>query len=182
MPYSMNTTKTWAEARNAIEQTFEKWGVVDWSIIADPSLKRDQLDRVRWLQRSVRAVRIRWTTRDDHRLIQLFMDEHDRPVDNLRVLGLAIEALRMNEVRGIGRSVQDAYMQLAAPQSQRDPYEVLGLRSDCALEVADAAYRQLAKQAHPDRGGSAEAMAELNAAIETIRDQRKEIAGHGEEA
>jgi len=51
--------------------------------------------------------------------------------------------------------------------------EVLGVREDVSLEVAEAAYRALARQRHPDAGGSNEAMQELNHAIEEIRRLRR---------
>lgn len=44
------------------------------------------------------------------------------------------------------------YVELAAA-SQRDPYEVLGVRPDADLEIIEAAHRALAKRHHPDVGG-----------------------------
>lgn len=176
--YSLTTRKTWAETRSMIEESFQKWGVADWNIIlADPSLKPSQLNDGYYMQKHQRGVTVRWITTKDKREIRLYMDEQSRPRDNLRVLALAIESLRMNEVRGIGRQVQDAYLQLAAPQAARDPYELMGLRSDCSLEVAEGAYRAMAKQLHPDTDtGDVERMKELNAAIERIRNERNGAA------
>lgn len=46
----------------------------------------------------------------------------------------------------------------------------LGLGPNASLQDAEKAYRQLAKQAHPDRpGGSVERMTELNQAISRLR-------------
>jgi len=56
--------------------------------------------------------------------------------------------------------------------SEPDPYEVLGIRPDAPLDVAEAAYRARAKKAHPDAGGRDDEMRELNAAIESIRAKR----------
>jgi DnaJ-domain-containing protein 1 len=92
---------------------------------------------------------------------------HDRQYSyrsNLRVLFLAIEALRLNDVRGIADVVREAYLALPAPVRARDPFEVLGVRPDAPRAVIEAAYKELAKAAHPDHGGSTEAMSELNAA------------------
>ena len=171
--YSLKTKMTWAKTRDDLSETFAKWGVVDWNIIAPAGLTASQL--VSYQHNAAnRAVTVRWVTRKERREMRLSMSEQSRPVDNLRVLYLAIEAMRMNEVRGIGRLVQDAYMQLAGPQAERDPYEVLGLRSDCALEVAEGAYRAMAKMLHPDaEHGDVERMKQLNAAIERIRADRK---------
>jgi len=47
-----------------------------------------------------------------------------------------------------------------------DPFELLGLRRDATLAEVRAARRRLAFDRHPDRGGSADAMRELNAAFD----------------
>ena len=172
MSYTLTTKKTWAQTRDMLAETFEKWGVADWNIIPPDGLKPSQYTNGFYYNPSQRAVTVRWTTRQEKREIRLSMSEQTRPVDNLRVLALATEAMRMNEVRGIGRTIQDAYMQLAAPLAARDPYEVLQVRPDAAMEVIEAVYKSLAKKAHPDMGGSTAQMTELNDAIERIRQER----------
>jgi DnaJ-class molecular chaperone len=51
----------------------------------------------------------------------------------------------------------------------RDPYQVLGLAPGATKEEVEAAYRAAAKAAHPDQGGTDEAMAEVNAARDRIK-------------
>lgn len=54
-----------------------------------------------------------------------------------------------------------------------DPFAVLGLDRGAAPDEVAAAYRQLAKHWHPDRGGgpaAARRMAEINAAYAALRD------------
>ena len=46
---------------------------------------------------------------------------------------------------------------------------VLFVTTDAPPDVVTAAYRALAKQYHPDRGGSTEQMQRLNAALEVLR-------------
>ena len=56
-----------------------------------------------------------------------------------------------------------------------DPFAVLGIAPDASAEEVAAAYRRLAKQWHPDRGGgpdSARRMAEINAAYDLVRSER----------
>jgi len=48
-------------------------------------------------------------------------------------------------------------------------FTVLGVLPEAPIEVAEAAYRALAKKAHPDAGGSSEAMGRLSRAIEEAR-------------
>lgn len=99
---------------------------------------------------------------------ELMLSKFERPVDNLRALYLALDAIRLNEARGLGEVFRQNYAALPAP-SRRDPYEVLGVRPDAAAEIIDAAYRAAAKSAHPDHGGGNEKMAELNEAYEAVK-------------
>jgi curved DNA-binding protein CbpA len=53
-----------------------------------------------------------------------------------------------------------------------DPFAILGVAPDAAPRELSAAYRELAKRWHPDRGGGEEAqrrMAEINVAYELLR-------------
>jgi hypothetical protein len=52
------------------------------------------------------------------------------------------------------------------------PLGVLGLLPGVDLEVAEAAYRALARRHHPDRGGNPDVMRRLNWSIQEIREQR----------
>jgi hypothetical protein len=52
------------------------------------------------------------------------------------------------------------------------PLGVLGLLPGADLEVAEAAYRTLARRHHPDRGSNPDVMRRLNWAIQEIREQR----------
>jgi hypothetical protein len=61
-----------------------------------------------------------------------------------------------------------------------DPYAVLGLAADASVDDAARAYKQLAKQWHPDRAGEAGAarMIQLNVAYELVRSaQRPSVLG-----
>lgn len=102
--------------------------------------------------------------------IRLEMGNQWSAEDNLRVLTLAIQSMRLNEVRGIADVVREAYLMLPAPAVKRDPYEVLGVRPDTDPDIVKAAYRAAAAKLHPDvEGGDAGKMAELNAAYEEVR-------------
>lgn len=60
-----------------------------------------------------------------------------------------------------------------------DPYAVLGLHADASDEEVLSAYRDLAKQLHPDVAGGAAAhaqMAQLNAAFDAIRAREEDDA------
>jgi hypothetical protein len=52
--------------------------------------------------------------------------------------------------------------------TERDPFEVLGIERDASLAQAREARRRLAFDRHPDRGGSADEMREINAAFDAV--------------
>jgi len=55
----------------------------------------------------------------------------------------------------------------------QDPYRLLGVSPHDSAETVRARYHELALEQHPDRGGSAEKMRELNAAYEKILRHRR---------
>ena len=91
--------------------------------------------------------------------------------ENLRAIFKSIEAIRGLERWG-SKSFVDAaftgFSALPAPgqQSKRSWRQVLGVGHDGQVTAAgiNAYYREAARKAHPDMGGSADAMAEVNAA------------------
>jgi len=141
---------------------FRQWGVEQYTIAP-------QRRGGHW-PGYAREVSISWTS-PDGRPVTLSCDQEYRPDDNLRALYLCIRDLRLQEVRGVAAMMATAYAQLAAPV-ERDPFEVLGVRSDASPTTINAAYRALAAEAHPDKGGSSERMAELNAARDELRARR----------
>lgn len=54
-----------------------------------------------------------------------------------------------------------------------DYYEILGVKHDATEAEIKAAYKQAAKSAHPDAGGSNEKMQEVNAAWEVLGNAQK---------
>lgn len=98
--------------------------------------------------------------------------------DNLHAIAKTIEAMRAIERHGASEMLDRAFSgftALPAPGAIRDWQAVLGLQEllQPTAEDVRAAYRKLAAQHHPDRGGDPARMTELNQA----RDEAlKEIA------
>jgi len=170
MAYSLRTKKSWNDTMQEIRLTFERWGIERWTVFAGiPGQRRST---AYYQTEDQRRVELRYQHPSGQEVVLIKATE-DRDVDNLRVLYLAVEAIRLNEVRGIGDVVREAYLQIAAPAKGRDPWEVLGVRPDTPLEDCEAMYRIKAKRLHPDTGNGDEAgMKELNAAIEKIRKEQ----------
>jgi hypothetical protein len=95
--------------------------------------------------------------------------------DNLRSIGLAIAALRALERHGGGALLERAFHGFAAlppPERKKPWWEVLGIPQESEEFMIEAAYRHRSKTAHPDHGGSADAMAELNRARDEALKER----------
>jgi hypothetical protein len=97
------------------------------------------------------------------------VDRYPRIEHNLQAIHHVLEA-RVTEARHGGlRIVQQTFtgfVALPPPSDQKHWWEVLGVRRSAAVDEIKAAHREKAKTAHPDMGGDAETMAELNAALE----------------
>ena len=96
-------------------------------------------------------------------------DRYDAPWKNLRAIGKTIEAIRGIERWGASDMMEralSAFEALPAPGGWR---QELGLGSDCTFAQAQARYRELVKQHHPDRGGDPEQFRRINEAFEKAR-------------
>jgi hypothetical protein len=93
--------------------------------------------------------------------------------ENMRAIGLAIVALRTLERTGASEILDRAFGGFAAlPAASSAPswWAPLGFTSaPTTLEDVERAYRDKARSAHPDAGGSHEAMVALNRAREDAR-------------
>jgi len=59
---------------------------------------------------------------------------------------------------------------VAASGPRREDYRVLGVEPGASSEAVQAAYREKARELHPDRGGDAEEFARVNEAYERLKD------------
>ena len=159
MSYALNTDKTWHQTENELRASFRQWA------------RHHNARSIPWALENLRGKRdvtLRYTLPDQPEVV-LTMDRQRTAEDNLRVLYLAVEAMRLNDVRGVTDVVRAAYLALPSPAIERDPYEVLGVRPDTPPEVIEAAYKALARKHHPDNGGDAAEMATINAAYERLK-------------
>ena len=106
-------------------------------------------------------------------------DKWDRVEDNIAALAAHIECLRGIDRYGIG-TLEQAFAGYAAlpPPDNFTWKTMLGFQPDesVTLEAAEAAFRRLANEHHPDRGGSTEQMMQINAAIAAARKELKAVS------
>jgi len=95
---------------------------------------------------------------------------------NVKAIALTIEAMRgMNRwgAKHMVRAMFTGFVALPAPSSESTAWwDVLEVKSDASHEVVTANYRRLAKDHHPDAGGTAEMMAKINAAYDEYKKER----------
>ncbi|MDE1866457.1 MAG: J domain-containing protein [Thaumarchaeota archaeon] len=163
MSYSLTTKKSWYQTQQELGTCFDLWGITDWQTNYPRGARLEGFNQSE-VDRTVTLTYVK-----EGKTINLQMGKQARAVDNLRVLYLAVDDMRLNEKRGIAEVLQSAYTQLQAPKSKRSPWEVLGVMPGAPVAVAEAAYRALSLTAHPDKGGSVEKMTELTDAINDIR-------------
>lgn len=99
-----------------------------------------------------------------HRRV-MAIDIYDRVADNIAALAATMDAMRAIERHGGAAILERAFTgftALPAPGAARKWFEILGVTPLASREEINAAYRKLASANHPDKGGSAEAMAAVN--------------------
>ena len=95
------------------------------------------------------------------------VDRYPKVEDNLQAIHHIIEARRTEMRHGglhIVRQTFKGFIALPAPPGAKPWREVLGLTGPVTAKDIDAAYREKAGTAHPDKGGSTEDMTALNRA------------------
>jgi hypothetical protein len=95
-------------------------------------------------------------------------DRWDKVEDNMQAIAKTIEALRGVERWGSGQMVEQAFTGFVALPAPEQPWQVLGLSSHATREQIEAAYRKLASEHHPDKGGDSQHMARINAARDAL--------------
>lgn len=95
--------------------------------------------------------------------IALACDKWDRVADNIAALAKHIEAMRGMDRWGVG-SISQAFAGYEALPAPEQWWQVLGVSPTASRSEIQFAFRDRAKNAHPDAGGSDHAMARLNAA------------------
>lgn len=161
----MTTPIACSETERDIDTCMQRWNARDWGYDYNvQTRRRDNLS----LSIAERAVTLWWVAADKSQ-VRLVMDEQARPRDNLRVLFLAADSMRLNEKRGIDPAVmRSAYLQLGSGED--NPYAILGVQPGAEPGEVQEAYRVAARESHPDRdGGSEAAMAKVNSALAAVR-------------
>lgn len=170
-----------ARARDELLRSLKLMGVRENDIVISTNvpLRKDGLPYAGMAEPKDPAVAVYWTERrgwnsqrgDYDRIPRVMACDCWRTVrDNLRAIGLSLEALRAVKRAGatnILDRVFQGFTALPADTRPRSWREVLGVDLKHPTRAAiDAAFRALAVTAHPDAGGTHDRMVELNRARE----------------
>lgn len=91
-------------------------------------------------------------------------DRYMGAVENMNSLRLALDAMRQLERHGGGLMAEKAFTGFAALPPPKSCWEILGVPPGAAEADVQRAWREKARNTHPDQGGSHAGMAEVNAA------------------
>ena len=152
-----------AQASARVLDELRRFGVLDGDAIISTNLKLrlDGLPRSDQAAPADPGVAVYWT-RFDQQMKCMATDQYDRVADNLAAIAATLEAMRAIERHGGAQILERAFTgfdALPAPGQTTAPWrQVLDLQSnEASLRVAEAAYRRLRSQHHPDKGGDANA-------------------------
>jgi hypothetical protein len=147
-------------------------GIPSWNVIisSDLRLRNDGMPYSNQATGNIdQGAAVYWRDGKDQRCMAI--DPYDRIADNLGAIAATIEAMRAIERHGGAEILNRAFTGFAAlpaPASQNKPHEILGVDEHAKPNEIEYAYKRLAAQHHPDKGGSTETMSRINAARDAM--------------
>ena len=165
---------SFAKARDELFRELRLMGARLPVLSTNVPLRRDGLPYANQPEPKDTGVAVYFTWKD--RQMAFSCDRWDRVRDNIQAIRHTIAALRGLDRWGTGDMVEAAFTGFEAlpPPGARPWREILGVNAYAydgpfALKKAEERYKELARDRHPDHGGTVEQMAELNSAIEAAR-------------
>ena len=111
------------------------------------------------------GVAVYWKRTRDQIHKVLAVDQYKHIADNLAAVAATLECIRGIERYGGSTIMERAFMGFLALPSPNDWRHVMGFEDTPEWNIVDARYTELAKQRHPDCGGSEEVFKELGRAF-----------------
>jgi hypothetical protein len=155
-----------SQATREMMEEIARLGARDVIVSTDQPLNRDGSPTLRrtWSDPGVAAYFKR-----KGRPVVLACDQYDQLHDNMRAIGKTVEAMPGIERWGASDMLDRAFTGFEALAAPEQWWQVLGVASGATAAEIDRAYRERAKAAHHDAGGSDAAMARLDAARDAGR-------------
>lgn len=167
---------TVADSLRRLLDALRMMGIPDWCVIISTNveLRRDGLPYSGRKAPEDPGAAVYWRDPFNDQRRCMAIDQYDRVEDNLAALAATLDAMRAIERHGGAAILDRAFTGFTAlefspegarSRTWRDVLFPNGCPADVSIESAKANHRRLAMIAHPDRGGTHEAMSELNAAL-----------------
>jgi hypothetical protein len=159
---SYRTFVTFAKARDLLYEELRKLGANH--VVLSTNHKPDRYGIPIESKRSVNDDGVAVYFEFKGRAMAMACDRYNNAAANMRSLGLALDAMRQLERHGGGTMMERAFAgftSLPKPDGA-DWWDVLQVNRNATLEDIEVNFRRLARERHPDKGGSDHQMAELN--------------------
>lgn len=160
-PARFSRDRTFATARDFVLAELRRFGASTLAVVlsSNLALRNDGLPRSGQAQPADPGIAVYFALKG--RKMVLACDYWNRIEDNLYAIGLHIETMRAQQRYGVG-TVEQAFAGYQALPARRTWWETLGVTQEATEAQIKEAFRRLAVAAHPDHGGNADQMAELN--------------------
>lgn len=166
-PYKSKTRLTVADGLEQLGAELKRLGAEEVIVSTNIELTLSGLPRSGKAEPSDRGVAVYFRLKKQDCV--LACDRWSRVADNLTAIAKHIEALRGQERWGVGTLEQSFKGYAALPAPETKWWEVLQCQPNADYPIISAQYTKLARNCHPDRGGSVDKMADLNVAMEAAR-------------
>lgn len=161
---------TIVEGTKRVLKELAAFGVQEGDAIISTNLKLrlDGLPKGDQAEPTDPGVAVYWQRTGDPQQKSMAIDRYDRVADNLAAIAATLEAMRAIERHGGAMILERAFLGFTALPAPNTWRAVLEWPDEQPVNLSDVKvrYRQLAKERHPDAGGSDAQMAELNWAIQ----------------
>lgn len=153
-----------AVCTDALRRELNLLGAIRFVLSTNIPIRQDGLPYSGWRQPVDPGVAVYFDLKG--KPIVMACDKWRKVEDNLWAVVKHIEAIRGTARWGCGELQQafGGYTALPPPADMRPWYDVLGVRENCTLADARAAWIAGAKASHPDNGGRGDSMAIINGA------------------
>lgn len=161
-----------SDACGRVFDELEKIGINDESIVISTNVEPRLDNRPRSGRKEPVdvGVAVYWADANNNSRC-IAVDIYDRVADNLAAIAATLDALRAIERHGGAEILNRAFVGfIALPPPDHthvmEWWEILNIDKRCSLENIKKAYRKFAMSHHPDRGGNADDLADLNQLLE----------------
>jgi len=167
--WDSNKPLTISQATERVRAELRRFGVADADLIISTNLKLrlDGLPRSDLGNPADPGAAVYWTKGKEGQRC-MAVDRYERVADNLAAIAATLDAMRAIERHGGALILDRAFAGFKSLPAPEQPWQVLGLSSHATKEEVDRAYKRLAFENHPDRGGDEQQMMRINRARDAL--------------